>query len=216
MELRNRVRRSFSLICPTLINTNPDEIVSSGSRPSSQSASGRSLSHTKQVRIKGSILRNGRFVNKKTSSNLSIIGWREWVGLPDLCSKRIKAKVDTGARSSSLHATNIQEFEKDGVAFVRFRIHPYHRNPAKHVSAESKVMDFRMVKSSSGKATNRPVILAYVTLLGESWPVELTLANRNEMGFRMLLGREAFRNRFLVDSSKSYYGGRPKRKKRPK
>lgn len=153
-------------------------------------------------------------MNKKTSSNLPIIGWREWVGVPDLCKKRIKAKVDTGARSSSLHATDIREFKEDGIVFVRFKLHPFHRNPARHVTVESKVLDFRLVKSSSGKATNRPVILANISLLGETWPVELTLANRDDMGFRMLLGREAFRSKFLVDASSSYYGGRPKRRKK--
>ena len=71
-----------------------------------------------------------------------------------------------------------------------------------------------MVRSSSGKTTNRPVISSAVSLLGEVWPVELTLANRSEMGFRMLLGREAFRGKFIVDAGRSFYGGKPKRKKK--
>ncbi len=153
-------------------------------------------------------------VDEKAKTNLPVIGWREWVGLPDLALKRIKAKVDTGARSSSLHATEVQEVINNGVTYVQFKIHPYHRYPERSVQAEAKVIDFRLVKSSSGKTTNRPVILANVALLGEIWPVELTLANRNEMGFRMLLGREAFRGKFLVDASRSYYGGKPKRKKK--
>jgi hypothetical protein len=77
-------------------------------------------------------------------------------------------------------------------------------------------LDFRSVRSSSGKASMRPVIVTPIRLLGVTFPVELTLANRDAMGFRMLLGREAFRGRFLVDAGKSYYGGKPKRKKRPK
>ena len=153
-------------------------------------------------------------MNKKAASNLPVIGWREWVGLPDLGLKRIKAKVDSGARSSSLHATGVQEIEKNGVTFVRFKIHPFHRHPEKHIKAEAQVIDFRLVKSSSGRITNRPVIMTRVALLGEIWPVELTLANRDKMGFRMLLGREAFRGRFLVDACRSYYGGKPKRKKK--
>ena len=153
-------------------------------------------------------------MNKNTETNLQTIGWREWVGLPDLKIRRIKAKVDTGARSSSLHASDVQEFEKEELVFVRFKIHPFHRHPEKFVLAETKVIDFRLVKSSSGKATNRPVIRTNVSWKGESWPVELTLADRSEMGFRMLLGREAFRGKFLVDAGKSYYGGKPKRKKK--
>jgi len=153
-------------------------------------------------------------VNHQT--NLPIIGWREWVGLPDLGIKRIKAKVDTGARSSSLHATDVEEFELDGLPFARFKIHPYHRFPERFVSVQAKIEEFRLVKSSSGKTTNRPVISSTVCLLGQVWPVELTLANRSEMGFRMLLGREAFRGKFIVDAGRSFYGGKPKLKKKSK
>jgi hypothetical protein len=82
------------------------------------------------------------------------------------------------------------------------------------ITTEAPVFAFRSVRSSSGKATVRPVIITRVSLLGVAWPIELTLANRDEMGFRMLLGREAFRQRFLVDAGRSYYGGRPKRRKK--
>ncbi len=148
---------------------------------------------------------------------LPIIGWREWVGLPDLGIKWIKAKVDSGARSSSLHAFNLEEFKSAGESWVRFEVHPVQRKNDKIVVAEAQVLEYRSVRSSSGKATMRPVILTAIQLLGMSWEVELTLANRDEMGFRMLLGREAFRNRFLVDAGKSYYSGKPlRRKKRSK
>jgi hypothetical protein len=147
------------------------------------------------------------------ATKLPIIGWREWVELPELGIPRIKAKVDTGARSSSLHASEIEEIERGGVVFVRFKIHPFHRKPDEKVKAEARVLDFREVKSSSGETTNRPVILTNVVLLGQNWPVELTLADRTEMGFRMLLGREAVRGKFLVDGGRSYFGGKPKRKK---
>lgn len=148
-------------------------------------------------------------------SNLPAIGWREWVGLPDLGIQRIKAKVDTGARSSSLHAFDLEDFERDGEKWLRFSIHQVQRNSDKTVEAEAKVLEYRSVRSSSGKASIRPVIVTNVTLLGISWPVELTLANRDEMGFRMLLGREAFRKRFVVDAGNSYYGGKPKQQKKP-
>lgn len=155
-------------------------------------------------------------MKSKIPSSLPVIGWREWVALPDLGVKTVKAKVDTGARSSSLHAFDLSEFQRNDETWVRFKIHPVQRKNEKVVEAEAKVLEFRSVRSSSGKASMRPVIVTNVQLLGLQWPVELTLANRDEMGFRMLLGREAFRRRFLVDAGNSYYGGKPKRTKRIK
>lgn len=151
---------------------------------------------------------------KRKRSELPVIGWREWVGLPDLGIKTIKAKVDTGARSSALHAFKLQEFERDGVKWVRFHVHPEQRKSDESVELEAMVLDFRSVRSSSGKAEIRPVIVTNIELFDNTWPVELTLASRDQMGFRMLLGREAFRGRFLVDAGKSFYGGRPKRKRK--
>lgn len=152
----------------------------------------------------------------KAKTPLAVIGWREWVGLPDLGIERIKVKVDTGARSSSLHAYDLAEFEQDGVKHVRFKVHPVQRKSADVVAASARILEYRSVRSSSGKAAMRPVVITNVVLLGQTWPVELTLANRDEMGFRMLLGREAFRGRFLVDAGRSYYGGRPLRPKNRK
>lgn len=150
---------------------------------------------------------------KSEQSNLPVIGWREWVGLPELGIERIKVKVDSGARSSSLHAFELKTFDRDGDQWVRFNVHPLQRSHEKKTVVEAKILEFRSVKSSSGIAKMRPVIITEIELLGKRWPVELTLASRDNMGFRMLLGREAFRGRFLVDAGKSYYGGRPKRKK---
>jgi hypothetical protein len=147
---------------------------------------------------------------KDRKSGLPAIGWREWVALPDLGIKRIKAKVDTGARSSSLHAYELELFVRGAHEHVRFKVHTIQRNNDVVVAAEAKVLEFRSVRSSSGKSQMRPVILTNIELLGQLVPVELTLANRDEMGFRMLLGREAIRHRFLVDSGKSYYGGKRK------
>lgn len=148
---------------------------------------------------------------KKT--DLPVIGWREWVGLPDFGIKKIKAKVDSGARSSSLHAFDIELFTKGGEEWVRFKVHPVQKRSNSVVELEAKLLDSRPVRSSSGKAAVRPVIETNITLLGQTWPVELTLANRDQMGFRMLLGRQAFRNRFLLDAGKSYFGGKPKKSK---
>lgn len=146
----------------------------------------------------------------KKKQNLPVIGWREWVALPDFRVKKIKVKVDTGARSSSLHAFGMKKFRRDGEDWVRFKIQPNQRSHSKVMDVEAKVLEYRSVRSSSGKADRRPVIITNVTLLGLTWPVELTLASRDKMGFRMLLGREAFRRRFLVDAGGSYYGGKAK------
>lgn len=149
-------------------------------------------------------------------TQIPIIGWREWVSLPDLGIETIKAKVDTGARSSSLHAFHVREFQRDGAPWVRFDVHPVQRSKRPVVEVEAPVHEFRMVRSSSGASTRRPIIITRVALLGVVWPVELSLANRDQMGFRMLLGRQAFRGRFLVDAGRSYRGARPASKPRRK
>jgi hypothetical protein len=132
------------------------------------------------------------------------VGWREWIALTDLGVPAIKAKIDTGARSSSLHAFNLHTFERAGATWVRFEIHPLQRSAKKAVLAEVPVLEFRGVRSSTGHLTRRPVIRIHIELGGASWPIDLTLAPRDEMGFRMLLGREAVRGRFLVDPARSF------------
>lgn len=144
----------------------------------------------------------------RRAAQLPVIGWREWVSLPDLGIAGIKAKIDTGARSSSLHAFDVRVFEDNGKTFVRFKVHPLQRSSRETVLAEASVLEFRHVRSSSGHGANRPVIVTTVGLLGQAWPIEITLANRDDMGFRMLLGREAVRGRMLVDAGQSYYGGK--------
>lgn len=149
------------------------------------------------------------------------VGWREWVSIPELGIDWIKAKVDTGARTSSLHAVRVKTFEEDGQSFVKFSVHPTQRKTLPNVECTCPVHEFREVRSSSGHVTRRAVILIEVEVVGVRYPIEVTLANRDEMGFRMLLGREALRGRFLVDSQKSYFGGKPpkpggKRKKKKK
>jgi len=148
------------------------------------------------------------------AARLPLIGWREWVALPQLGITWIKPKVDTGARSSSLHAFDVEEYIKGGRRYVRFKVHPMQRTTDITVAAEAEVLDYRQVRSSSGLRSLRPVIRTEIEILGKRWSIELTLANRDEMGFRMLLGREAVRNRFLVDAGRSYYGGRPRARKR--
>ena len=145
--------------------------------------------------------------------HLPIIGWREWLSLPELGIKFIKAKIDTGARSSSLHAFDVEFFEQEGRQWVRFNVNPVQRNETLVVHAAAPVFDHRTIRSSSGEVQDRPVIKTPVHLLGKHFEIELTLADRNQMGFRMLLGREAFRRRFLIDPGKSYHGGVPKKRK---
>ena len=153
---------------------------------------------------------------KKVSPVLPIVGWREWVALPDYGVEIIKAKVDTGARSSSLHAFNLKVVEKNGVDRVSFEIHPMQRTNKKSVTVEADVVEFRSVRSSNGKSSVRPVIVTSIKLMGITWSVELTLANRDEMGFRMLIGREAIRHRFLVNPGVSYCSKDPARRKKKK
>ena len=151
-------------------------------------------------------------MSKSNKKPLAIIGWREWTGLPDLGIQMVKAKIDTGARSSSLHAIDIKTIERDGKSFVDFRVHPLQRNSRETIACRAEVLEYRLIRSSTGHAQRRPVIVTTIQVLGESWPIELTLANRDEMGFRMLLGREGVRGRFMVDCGKSFYGGQPVRK----
>ena len=140
---------------------------------------------------------------------LPIVGWREWIALPDLGIPAIKAKIDTGARSSSLHAFDLETVQRGSRTFVGFGISPLQRSTFGRIEAEAEVLEYRRVKSSTGHLRERPVVVTTLALLGQEWDIELTLARRDQMGFRLLLGREAVRNRFLVDAGRSYYGGRP-------
>lgn len=145
-----------------------------------------------------------------------IIGWREWVALPELGIKSIKAKVDTGARSSALHAYDIELFKRGRKQRVRFKVHPLQRDSKKTISVEAPVFELeRQVRNSGGAVQSRIVIAVPVRLFGELFPIELTLTRRDTMGFRLLLGRQAVRGRFLIDPGRSFLaGGKPKKAKK--
>lgn len=143
------------------------------------------------------------------AQSYTLAGWREWVRLPDAGVPWIKAKLDTGARSSALHAFDISEFERDGVAWVRYVVHPWQSGEDDPVQIESPVLDTREVRSSSGHSDERLVVAMTLRLLGREITAEMTLSNRDEMGFRMLVGREALRQGLVVDPSRSYLGERP-------
>ena len=145
-------------------------------------------------------------MTRSSHSNTST-GWREWVGLPELGIDWLKAKIDTGARTSSLHAFDVVEFERDGEEWVRFTVHPWQDSTDDAVVHETRVHDRRAVRSSSGHTEHRIVITMPVRLVGRDVEAEVTLTNRDEMGFRMLIGREALRQGFLVDPARSFLGG---------
>ncbi len=146
-------------------------------------------------------------MNESTHSN-TLVGWREWVQLPAIGVPWIKAKIDTGAQTSSMHAYDQVVFEKDGQDWVRFSVHPWQKTDEDPVLVECPIRDRRKVRSSSGHVQERIVVLMQIVLAGREVTAEMTLSNRDQMGFRMLIGREALRHGFVVDSSRSFVGPR--------
>lgn len=149
---------------------------------------------------------------RKPPHSNTIVGWREWVSLPGAGVPWIKAKLDTGARTSSLHAFDVEEMRPGETSMVRFGIHPWQDTGEDAVVVELPVHDRRQVRSSSGHTEERIVVLMDVVLRGRVMTAEVTLTNRDEMGFRMLIGREALRQGFIVDAARSFLGGRAPRR----
>lgn len=136
-----------------------------------------------------------------------IVGSEEWFALPKLSIPVIKARIDSGAQTSSLHALNIQPFKKNGEVWISFEIHPIQQNRSTIIRTEAEVYDRRIVKSSSGDSEKRYVIKTQLILGDQSWEIEVTLSNRDNMGYRMLIGREAMSSRILVDPSENFLHG---------
>jgi len=123
----------------------------------------------------------------------------------------LKAKIDTGAQTSAIHTSDVEEFARDGSDWVRFTVHPWQDSDLDAVVVERPVHDRRTVRSSSGHSEDRLVVLMDVSLCGRTVPAQITLTSRDEMVFRMLIGREALRQGYVVDPAASYLGGRPDR-----
>ncbi len=134
-----------------------------------------------------------------------VAGWREWASLPGLGVDRIKVKIDTGARTSALHAFDVERFDVGEAAWVRFVIHPLQRHRRPAIACTARLVDERLVTSSNGTQEHRYVITTLLRLGRSEWPIEVTLTNRDEMTFRMLLGRQAIRRHVLVDPSRSFH-----------
>jgi ribosomal protein S6--L-glutamate ligase len=137
-----------------------------------------------------------------------IVGWREWVALPELGLPAIEAKVDTGAKTSALHAFAMDTYEEGGRQRVCFGVHPVRQNEVIEVFACADVIDERIIVSSNGLEEHRVVIRTLLSLGDQSWPIEITLTDRRSMRYRMLLGRQALAGRLIVDARALHMHGK--------
>lgn len=142
------------------------------------------------------------------TSETVLLGWREWIALPELGLSLVKAKVDTGARTSTLHACYVDGFHRGRERYVRFGVHPLQKRTDVVIHGEALVVDQRRVTDSGGHREDRYIIRSRLVLAGQDWPIEITLTNRETMLFRMLLGRTALAGRARVDPACSFLTGR--------
>lgn len=137
-----------------------------------------------------------------------LIGWKEWCALPDLKIPAIKAKIDTGAKTSCLHASKIEPFKKNTVKWVRFTLDPLQGDDSVQIRTSAKIIDTRYITSSNGHKELRYIISTTLELGDERWPIEVSLSNRESMRFRMLLGRDALSPYTLIDAAKRHCQGK--------
>ncbi len=147
-------------------------------------------------------------VMSENNTSLIHVGWREWLALPELGLPAIKAKIDTGAKTSALHAFYTEAYEENGIKMVKFGIHPIQRKLDLEVACHAPIRDYRQVTDSGGHKEMRFVIESNIVMGGCQWPIEMTLTNRDTMRFRMLLGRRAMENRVVVEPGSSYLSGK--------
>lgn len=145
---------------------------------------------------------------------LPIAGWNETASLPEFSVNAVRVKLDTGAKTSALHAYNVTPFDKKGVPWVKFEIHPLQNNDSVIVECTAPLMDERYIKSSNGQKEKRYIICSLIKIGDYEWPIEITLTNRDEMNYRMLLGRKAMQNRLLVDPHRTHLLSKPYRQKK--
>lgn len=144
---------------------------------------------------------------KRKRKERTPIGWREWVEFPDFEGVWLKAKIDTGARTSALHAFNIRESNRDGELWISFRLHPRQKRKKPSILCRAKVQGKRKIRSSNGKVETRYVIRTRIRIGDRTRTVEITLTNRDEMGYRMLVGRTAMKDKFIIQPEKSWLQG---------
>ncbi len=154
----------------------------------------------------------GEAGKRKTRKTKLLIGWREWADLPDFDVRNINAKIDTGAKSSAIHAFRIRESMVGGTEHVEFFLHPVQRRKKPEYFCRAPLAGRRVIRSSNGQEEERYVIETRLRLGGRIWKIDLTLTNRDAMGFRLLLGRDALRRKFLIDPGASYLLGQRDRK----
>ncbi len=145
---------------------------------------------------------------KKLKKTRPMIGWREWADLPDFDVTGVNAKIDTGAKSSAIHAFRIREVVIDGVDYAEFFLHPVQRRKKPEIYCRAPLVDRRVIRSSNGQEEERYVVETRLRLGERLWKIDLTLTNRDAMGFRLLLGRDALRRKFYIDPGASYLLGR--------
>lgn len=149
-----------------------------------------------------------KLISASNQSSSILVGWREWVSLPDMGLPAVKAKIDTGARTSALHTFSLEIFREDNLDMVKMKIHPLQRRKDLYLTCVAPLKDERYVSDSGGHRELRPVIETDLEIAGQRWTIEVTLSNRENMLFRMLLGRSAMVGRIQVDPEASYLTGK--------